>query len=266
MLDIIYSYTAHEEPEVFIDTLRNLFYYNSNLDIAVVVHCNIYMYDALKKIDIENKYKNVYLTDSPYNKTFGTFKTITQPHIDNFLYCKKLGIISKYIIQLASNCYFHKHITSDLVDMYMSSRASIKQEFNYSTWAWPNILKNKVINTILSSNGINYLCCNHHEGTIIEYTIMNSITDIIVSNELSKKIEYETVFEEYLFASIYYHLTGFHIASICHIFWDKPGYQPSIKDILACDAPVVKRVDRKKTNIIRMWQNKLTSNYEEKFL
>jgi hypothetical protein len=219
------------------------------------------MYSMLKQMEVEKKYNNIYLCDTPYNKIMYTYSTVVKPQVDNYIYCKKNNIIAKYFIPLASNCYFHKKLTKELIQSYLDQRTPDKKPQNFSTWLWPRILHNKKINTILSDIGVSYFCPYQHEGIILEYDIMDKISDIIISNDFSGKIEYDTSFEEYLFASIYYYLTGYNITSICHVFWNKPQYQPTIADIVVCNKPCVKRVDRKMTNIIRQWQRRLTSNY-----
>jgi hypothetical protein len=117
--DIIYSYTCHEEPEGLLDTLDNLFYFNKSNKIFVILHCNDFMYENLPPLLEKNKNKdNIKINNIHYNKELYNY-SIFQSHIDNFEYCFKNNITSKYFIILASNCIFKKEITiNDIDELY----------------------------------------------------------------------------------------------------------------------------------------------------
>jgi len=45
MYDIIYSILVHESPDAYYDMINNLFYFNKDINIFVIVHCNNFMYE-----------------------------------------------------------------------------------------------------------------------------------------------------------------------------------------------------------------------------
>ena len=84
-MDIIYSLTCHEDPDSFMDFLRNIIFFNKDLKITIIVHANQFMFDQLN-----GKLKNhlVLLNNRKFNKTLYTID-IFRSHIENFEFCKE---------------------------------------------------------------------------------------------------------------------------------------------------------------------------------
>lgn len=261
--DVIYSYTCHEEPLSFIDTLNNLFYFNST-DTCVIVHCNEYMYNFLPKLLKENKNKDkVHINKIYSNKKLYTF-SILQAHIENFQFCIENKIKSKYFIPLASNCLFNKHIS--LKDMDKSIDSLNKFVYTDSDknigWIWWNdINKNIKINNRLYKLCIKNLLSQSHEGSIIPYNVMNKIYQFIIKNKLKQNVQKETVFEEYLLATLGTFYLGKKIPLMCKVYWDKHNFTPSYEDIKNQSEPCFKRVSREYNDPLRVIIRKDNNGY-----
>ncbi len=112
----------------------------------------------------------------------------------------------------------------------------------------------------IHEKGVKSYVGSQHEGTIIPYDIMSHIANF--SDNLKSLIQKDTIFEEILLSTFYSHFTGKKLMSICKVFWNKPGYAPSISDIEAETLPCVKRVDRKYNDPVRTWLRERANNYE----
>ena len=110
MYDIIYSILVHESPESYYDMISNLFYFNKDINIFVIVHCNNFMYEELYKKTI----KNVILNPTHYYKNYFTYD-IPQAHCENYMHCFNNNIKCRYFITYASNCMFHKKLTLEYI-------------------------------------------------------------------------------------------------------------------------------------------------------
>ena len=108
--DIIYSYTCHENIDSFLDTLKNLFYFNKSQKVLVIINSNDIMYNELTNKINTYGLENIKLYPYPSTKKINTYD-ILNSHIQNFSYCIDNNIKSKYFILLASNCLFHKPIS-----------------------------------------------------------------------------------------------------------------------------------------------------------
>ena len=256
-MDVIYSITCHESPDSFIDTLKNIFYYN-RLNIAIVVHANHYMFIALQN----HCMKNVYLHDKPYNKRIETHD-ICKAHIENFRYCRDNNIIAKYIIPLASNCYFHSFVTLDTIESLLSKREKIENPpvVFHTDWHWPVFYQNRYINSCLAKEGYLSLYGYQHEGIILEYSSINKIVDLVDKYSIWDHVEREAIFEEYFIQTIYTYESKHSLATLCKVFWNNVNYTPSIDQIKTCELPCVKRVHRSYNDHVRVWQRTITNNY-----
>jgi len=246
-MDIVYSLTCHENPLSLIDLIKNIQYFNRNLKICIIVHANDYMFSELKG-------KVEHLNPIHYNRsafTVGFFKS----QIENFDYAVSKGIDMTYFIPLASNCYFHKPVELDYIKSLLDNSPS-PIPFKQVGWHWSKILQNKKINL-----NIGQLYPFQHEGFILPKQIAQQISEHVRIHDIYNNIECETVFEEYLFASLYAKLTGKQPQTICKAFWDLPNITPSLEEIINCESPSVKRVSRDYNNAIRVHFRKITNNY-----
>jgi hypothetical protein len=266
--EIIYSYTCHENKEVFIDTLRNLFYFNKNQKIGIIVNCNMAMFESLKDLDTSAEFKNVIINPNPFDKVKFTYDII-EGHLQNFKHCLNNNIRAKYFILLASNCMFHKDITMDIIEQYMNDdNIDITKNFqilqnNEHKWHWSTLLQNKKIITILNDANISndYIIGCQHEGLILPFDIMEDILTFIDSHSIKQNIEKQTVFEEILLPTIYRHIIGNVPTNCCHVFWDKPNNIPTIDEIKVCVKPNIKQVVRNINDPIRTWLRSSNNNY-----
>ena len=101
-----------------------------------------------------------------------------------------------------------------------------------------------------------------HEGIILNKEQISKISEIYYKNDFQNKVECQTPFEEYLFASIYSMITGKKIQFLCHVFFELPNYTPTLKQIEDSSKPCVKRVERNFNNHIRVHYREKTNNYE----
>jgi len=258
MVDIIYSISCHEEPDCVIDMIQNIFYYNKDICCNIVVNTNVHMFDELKKRQIESPC--VFLEDNPTNKRIESYD-ILKSHISNFLYCRKNAITSTFFIPLASNCMFHKPVCLNTISSSVVNSIHTSYKVNYNKWHWRNFFKNPRMIHTLESSGISEFYPSQHEGVVIPYDIMGQIVDLTIEKNLEQLVEYNTVFEEIILSTLYIHISGKQLYSLCKVFWNKPNYLPNINDIQREPLPCVKRVIRAYNDPIRVWIRTQASNY-----
>lgn len=247
-MDVVYSITCHENPKSFIDFIKNINYFNRNLKICIIVHANDYMFKELNgKVD--------HLNPIHYNRSLYNID-IFKSHIENFDYAVSKGIGMKYFIPLASNCYFHKFITLNYIKSLLYNAPMVTSDKNVDWCWWPNVLLNKknkfkFRRAILVPTRRNYSSPKNSTKK----------SDHVRTYDIYNNVEADLVFEEYLFATIYSNLTAKQPQTICKVFWDIPNATPSLKEIIACQQPCVKRVSRDYKNSIRIHFRELTNNY-----
>jgi hypothetical protein len=260
--DIIYSYTCHEDINSFLDTLKNLFYFNKSQKILVIINPNDIMYNELKdKVNTEGL-ENIKLYPLPSTKRIYTYD-ILNAHIQNFSYCIDNNFKSKYFILLASNCLFHKSISMLYIENIINNNKLINVESNYNVWNWPDFFKNKKICDIFIKNKINKndFIKSQHEGFILEYEVMNKIKTFIIDNNIKDNVENETTFEEILPITLNKVFTGKLPVNCCKVFWDIPNMTPSLEDINNEELPCIKRVERNYDNYVRKSIREQNNNY-----
>jgi hypothetical protein len=264
-MDIVYSILCHESPECLIDFLNNIFYFNKGLSVSVIIHSNRFMYTQLLG-KINNK--NVYLNPNTLDKRRGTID-IFRGHIENFGLCKEKEINMKYFIPLASNCYFCNFVTLDFIDNLILNSKPVDYAHGVNAdewkiprkWQWHGILKNNKINRLLKTQGVEKLFGGQNEGLILDKNTMDILNNFIYKYNIFENVEADTVFEEYLFTSLYTSLTGKMPEYLCFVFWDMPNYKPTLSQVLACDKPSFKTVQRSMNCEFRLYFNKKTNNY-----
>jgi hypothetical protein len=259
MFDILYSVGCHEHPDGFLDFLRNVFYYNKACTVGVVVNCNVYMYTALK--DRIGEIPNVYILPTPWDKTLYTYD-IVKTHVQNFEYCKTAELSATYFIPLSSNCMFHKQVSIDSITSLCGKKhdTSLKT-CTHTGWLWPIFLQNKNIVAQLNRDGIYNYAVIQHEGIILQFPIMGKIVSYLRENTIQQKASRDTVFEEILLGTLHAHFTGYMPPLLCKVFWDKPGYRPTITEIEDTSEPCVKRVQRTYDDPVREWLRERANGY-----
>lgn len=262
MYDIIYSLIIHESIESYRDMIKNIFYFNKHLNIYVVVHCNEFMYNQVKN----DKLYNVLINPSFWSKRYLTYD-ILHAHIENYLYAGLCGIKSRYVINLTSNCMFHKYlfiedIEKQIINADIYTPSSYFIEPNRKLWVWDKIMNNTKIIDLFLKNNINEIVVNFHEGIIYETYTLNKCINFINENNIRDLIVDDCQFEEFLIQTLYVNIKKQYYGCICRLFYELKDYVPSIIDIKQTSQPIIKRVDRIYDNPIRVWLRQITNNYK----
>lgn len=261
--EIVYSYTCHEEPKSFEDTLNNLFYFNEP-NIAVIVHCNKDMFEKLPEVLKNNKNRDkIYINDIYYSKQTWTY-SLLKAHIDNFSFCKRKKISSSFFIPMASNCMLKQNVFSkDLEKIILETPADKDNcNTNHHFGLWHNIYANKKIISKLNSIEINNIIHAGHEGMIIPYTVMDQIATFVISENLENLVEQETVFEEFILSTLGFHYSGKKIQSICKVYFDN-GETPPLDMVNNQSEPCFKRVSRNYDDPRRVALRENNNHYEK---
>ncbi len=254
--NIIYSYTCHEEPKTFEDTLNNLFYFNEP-NIAVVIHCNEQMYKELPLVLEKNKnIDKIYINDIYYSKKPWEY-TILKAHIDNFMFCKKNNYKSTFFIPVASNCMFKSKLyMKNLKKIY---KTPYIHEFDPKHIC---LYSNKKINDRLYDIGVKKIIHALHEGLIIPYNIMDKITSFVIENDIEKLVETQTSFEEFILATLGSFYLGNDIKSICKVYvFDNDT--PPLDLVNSQSEPCFKRVSRNYNDPRRVELREKNNFYEQ---
>jgi hypothetical protein len=258
-MDIVYSLTVHESPECVLDLIKNIIFFNKDLKICIVIHTNNVMYEELKDL----KLTNIFINPSHFDKKLANV-TIFKAHIENFLFSKQLDIYFKYFIPIASNCYFHKELKLEYIETLLKKfEPAIKgTDYNNGWDWWPSIFKNKKIIEILNQEKCVDLFISEHEGQVHTYDSISYISDTIIKYNIFENVEMpDTVFEEFMFSTLYARFTGKKVVNICKMFWDLPLFRPNVQHIEDSDKPMVKRVLRNFYDDVRIHFRNKTNNY-----
>jgi hypothetical protein len=260
-VDIIYSLLVHESPESALDCIKNILYYNKNYKIAIIINCNSMMHPYI--INYSEAYHNVFVTSNPWDKNAWGYD-IMKAHIQNFEHCYNNQITSTHFITLASNCMFHKQL--DISQYNNKTMVDMTDTTKETGWHWEKIYNMYALCEFVKKYNIHTFKVRSIEGRLYEYDKMQSVLEFINDNNIQ---EYTNVItpkapcEEFLLPSIYALFTGYLNDSICKVFWDLPNYTPSFEQIIECEYPCVKRVDREYNNDIRVKLREMTNNYSE---
>lgn len=262
--DIIYSITAHESPDSLYNLIENIFLNNLNYKIGIILHLNIFMKD-----NFFTNIKDVIINELYYDKKTCNH-TILKAHIDNFSYLKKKKIQYLFIVPLSSNCMLIKQIHIPLD--YKFKNKIYEEEFSLdqkeTKWHWDNILKNKIIFSILKKYKIP-IRNGYHEGRIIFYDLFELICNFIIDNKIFDNIEQDCVFEEFLLHSLEaYFNNGINCLSYLKLYKDKIDQNNKItwnKLInISQDIFIVKRVPRNLNDNIRILVNTFSNIIQKK--
>lgn len=243
--DLIYSFTCHENPDTFVDTLNNLFYFNQANKIAVVVNCNHFMFQELPRyLENNENNKNIFINNVYFEKERCTF-SVLKGHHENLKYCERNNLSSALFIPLASNCLMKKQITKYDLQKQLDAIPAFKHTNEVKDdWYWGDIQKNQKINNILFHGlGVKGLIKEQHEGMIIPFDVMKRVSDFLDKNQIESLVEQETVFEEYLLITLVTHYYGKKVTCMCKVYFDFSDYPPM--DLLENqDEPCFKRISR----------------------
>jgi hypothetical protein len=255
---IVYSYTLHENPQVFLDTLSNLFYYNSG-DIFVIVHCSPDITAELQQLLDSNPKLSVRVRLHPaptYKRAFSS--DIYAAHIRNAEWCMQRRLNPEWFITLASNCYFHQFVTRDYLSGVNSNIfTSVGTESN-TNWHWPTFFHHTLLVDAIKSAGILEFVQGQHEGRIIPWSTMIQIVNFDLKHNLSGFDCLNAAAEEILLPTLIRFFQGEDVPILCKLF----ETYPTVEDVQrTSDFPCVKRVNRVIDAPVRVWQRDLTKNY-----
>jgi hypothetical protein len=278
--EILYSVLAHEEPEVLVDFIKNVFYFNSTMKVCIVLNCSEKLYS-----DIKHRIKGVNgLFNNPYpsNKKWATY-SLFDSHLNNYIFfAHHMKLKFKYFIPLASNCMFHKDFTyailnKELLNTYDDFRRS-EDVYNFSNfnnyWHFPVRLlftRNNTMLEIFKKDNIE-MHASQLEGSIIDYETMEYIHNYIKSHNISEHVEQEIAFEEFLFASLYFKKNGKGVPHMCKVFWKLDSYVynllfkteynvPTVQELIGTEEVCVKNIPRSINNELRVYIRKKANNY-----
>lgn len=275
---ILYSITCHEEPLCLLDLIDSCFYHNKITDVKIIVQLNTDMYNYFEKNPIHNK--NVYINKNYINNNVAWSQDIAKAHIKNFEYSNKINIKFNYFCLLASNCLFTKDVTNnylknslhrydpnakinnilDELVTFITGEAVSEEENNYlkkSGWWWELVNKKmKNLCKFLKKNNVEQVG-HSHEGAFYKKILFGKMVNIINSEKLLDEEMNGIPVEEIIFPCLENYFENKISKRLCYIFWESPNFMPTIKEIEDCKYPIVKRVNRKNNDQVRMhYRNK----------
>ena len=266
---MLYLMTAHESPECVRDAVRNILHFNRSSDVGVVIN-------GSPDIDLDLTQlvgERVGLAPCAKRRTLFTFD-ILEAYLEAGEWCWVEDLRAEYVVVLASNCMFWRDVDLLEISATEQSGSSVGAHAGDSImdisrigdvafpWVhWPNILANRRIIDDLRAVGITHLRQLQFEGTVYKFRDFMEMYRLITFTGVKQKITKQTVFEEFLPATLYKLITKRDLASMCRVFWDLPHFTPSVKDIQAQRLPCVKRVDRRLDDPVRRWLRESTSDY-----
>ena len=136
MIDIIYSILCHESPECIDNLIDNIYKFNKNYQIKIVLHLN-------KKLFNNYSNEKVIINSIFYDKNIN-HSSIIKAHLENFNLIKNKELF-KFFIPLASNCMFIKNLNLDFKINFKLNNYTCKDNHlkNYHPSWGINILKNE---------------------------------------------------------------------------------------------------------------------------
>jgi hypothetical protein len=252
MYDIIYSIIAHESPECVLDLIKNIFAFHPFMNVGIVIHTNIVLYEEVKRIHK----KHVWIHPEPFDKQWCSYG-IFLGHVCNFNYVNSIGIIAKYFITLASNCLFHKSVCLEFIEEKINEDSMTYEPPKYMPpipeWCQTYQLRcNSRFFTCFAQHNIPFIN-SYHEGTIFEWTIFQKIVNFQDWWALKDIITIDFAFEEVLFPSLYTYFTKKHVRSLCTL------KDITLETLKTLQNPCVKPVPR-------IWDHPIRVELRKKYL
>jgi hypothetical protein len=262
--DLIYSITCHESPDCVIDLLRNIRYFNKDIKYLVIIQINNNLYNYFtKNPNLLLEFSELIINDYVNNNTLHTYDLI-EAHCKNFEKVKDINF--KYFCLLSSNCLFKKEITKDFLDNLYIKQEKSKEEIITETKVKGAQLVNFEKNTLLSELFKKQkapLFIYQHESALYKKEIFDYIYNYCKIYDLKNKITHNIAFEESIFPTLEYKQLGYLCPRFCKVFWDMPGYTPTIEQIRDEELPMVKRIPRIYVNKLRKYIRETNNNYQK---
>lgn len=257
-VDVIYSMAAHKSVDALIDFLRNIFYYNQSYQVLVVIHPSPDVASRLPHALADLPFKHhVLVHPKPTVKALFTFDLV-DAYFENARWCEKLGISARFMIPLASNCYFHRQLTDKDLDTELPPERFPQSWLDHHI---PKFLENVEFTAALKEVGVKEFVGAQHEGLVIPWSVMGQMVELDTKIGMRALLKGNLPFEEILLPSLlsFFGRTG---TTICKVFWESPDYTPTKDEIEQCNRyACVKRVKRSVYDPIRVWQREITNNY-----
>jgi len=255
-IDILYSLIVHESPECVLDMISNIYLANKKQKVYVIIHCNREMYILLTHMTKNNPSLLEHFRINPqfFDKKLYQ-KDLMNAHYQNFQYMKKSGYIFDYFCLLASNCLFVKPFDMNEI------RENILDENEY-TQSSENGLRNWDFErkTFMNKNLIEFFLHHKmkiiheaHEGAIYKRNVFDKIIHYTRRFELMKKIRTRIPVEELLLPVLENYICNGLNPRICKVYWDRKNFTPTIEDINMKENYMVKRIDRKLNDRLRVY-------------
>ena len=180
---IVYSILVHEQEEVVLDLVKNIFYFNKRIPCCIILHCSVDLYSKIA--DKFKGIKHLYINPKPVNKKWCTY-SLFESHLDNYSYISHVCKVSfKYFILLSSNCLFHKEFTIDILNeeidtVYDDYRISEPLSYTgikniqFSPVKVKVLLENNNFCNVFKYNGIK-IVVSQVEGAIIDKETMEYV-------------------------------------------------------------------------------------------
>ncbi len=266
----MFSILVHEEPDVILDQLENIFHFNN--ESMVVIHFNPTFNQGVSTLSFERlllileQYKNKVFVN-PERLEVG-FANIIQAHLSNYKYVKNVDF--DYFYFISSNELFLKSGVSDFVGFYDYGCEKRKNP----KWHYINELnRDDSLKKILSCINSNTYVYSQIEGTFYSKRIFDRICSIIEGNynyKTDQKVIYPR--EEVYFSTIaacLFKNDNCYENCLCKIRWQGKILFTSIRSVKkvldkSSNYYSVKRVDRRFNNYLRSYIRDYLTNYGDR--
>lgn len=255
--DIIYSLVVHESVECVIDLIHNIYLSNLSQKIFIIIHCNELMFNNL--IPHQTLMNNFVLNPIYYNKKLFTHD-LTKAHFQNFSFLDSNKYKFKYFCLIASNCLFIKPFNLFDIEKNIRPLSNYTQSFSNGLIGWDHhkkIIQNLKFIRFCRNRNIK-LVNEQHEGAIYHKDVFMKIMNITKNNKLFKKINGKIPTEEVILPILENFVSNGINPRICKVYWGRKNYTPTQDDIMKNENYMVKRIDRRINDNLRIFiRNKL---------
>lgn len=285
---IIYSILVHEQEDVVLDLVKNIFYFNKSIPCCIILNCSI---DLYSKINAKFKdVKHLYMNPKPVNKKWATY-SLFEAHLDNYYYVSRnISSSFDYFIPLASNCLFHKEFTlgflnkelDTVYDDYRISEPILHISPNNAQFIFNKtkiLFENKGLVDFFESLSIK-IVYSQIEGAIIDKDTMEYIYRFVTYYDLKSKITKDShAFEEVIYGTLYMKKNKKMMPHMCKVFWKKDPETiinylskyffnttrelnvPTLDELNEINEACVKNIPRNMDNNLRVYIRTKASNY-----
>ena len=185
--DIIISINVHEKPHFLMKQLNNISSF-LNSKYYIILNCNNYMYDELKKIELP---QNVIINDEIINKNV-YHGSLTKGIYSNILYAL-VNFEFKHFVILSSRNFFYNKLDVNILEQRQKRFSDISETtkrekiiVDYNDWHWGKFIYSRIMQYYLN-NGLD-LISSCHEGLCFHYNVCENIVNFL-DNQNHKSIK-----------------------------------------------------------------------------